>query len=130
MNARPTQLASLAPYILCSVPCMPLPSPPSLLHSYLGRGGSASWVSRYNFAVIDLSAGPVTFGPLLTPGGSLEPPAMPRILVRGGGIRGVVEATNSGWSVPGGVVPACLGGTRHAPYTGEGLLQCLGGFGA
>ena len=73
---------------------LPLSSPPShpdpLLTpdscsslSYLGRGSTASWVSRYNFVVLDLSAGPVSFGPLISPGGLIEPPAVPRILVRG-----------------------------------------------
>ncbi|GAX75074.1 hypothetical protein CEUSTIGMA_g2518.t1 [Chlamydomonas eustigma] len=52
----------------------------SYRYSYMGRGASATWVSSHNFVVIDISAGPVTFGPLATPGGQLEPPAIPRLL--------------------------------------------------
>ncbi len=51
-------------------------------HSYGDLGTSASFVSRHNFVVIDVSAGPVSFGPQASPAGEIEPVTMPRILVR------------------------------------------------
>ncbi len=59
-------------------------------YRYNGRGAAASFVGQYNFVVIDVSAGPVSFGPLASPGGAVAPAGMPRLLVRreGGGGRG------------------------------------------
>ncbi|KAJ9508189.1 hypothetical protein QJQ45_021541 [Haematococcus lacustris] len=49
-------------------------------YTYNGRGAAAAWVSAHNFMVIDLSAGPVVFGPMASPSGTVTPSALPRIL--------------------------------------------------
>ncbi|KXZ46033.1 hypothetical protein GPECTOR_47g308 [Gonium pectorale] len=49
-------------------------------YRYQGRGGAAAVVSQYNFLLIDIAAGPVSYGPLASPAGSVTPTAMPRLM--------------------------------------------------
>ncbi|GFR52438.1 hypothetical protein Agub_g15012, partial [Astrephomene gubernaculifera] len=49
-------------------------------YRYNGRGGSSAFVGQYNFIVIDISAGPVSYGPLASPSGAVAPTAMPRLM--------------------------------------------------
>ncbi|MEW5300962.1 MAG: hypothetical protein WDW36_003849 [Sanguina aurantia] len=52
----------------------------SYSYSYNGLGASASWLSRHNFLVIDLAAGPVDFGPTVSPSGAVTPVGLPRLM--------------------------------------------------
>ncbi|MEW5313566.1 MAG: hypothetical protein WDW38_005124 [Sanguina aurantia] len=52
----------------------------SYSYSYNGLGASASWLSRHNFLVIDLAAGPVEFGPTVSPSGAVTPVGLPRLM--------------------------------------------------
>ncbi|EFJ48990.1 hypothetical protein VOLCADRAFT_90382 [Volvox carteri f. nagariensis] len=49
-------------------------------YRYGGRGGGAAFVGQYNFLLIDISAGPVSYGPLASPSGAVTPTAMPRLM--------------------------------------------------
>ncbi|KAG2491675.1 hypothetical protein HYH03_010044 [Edaphochlamys debaryana] len=49
-------------------------------YRYAGRGSSSAFVSQYNFLVIDVGAGPVSYGPLASPSGAVAPTAMPRLM--------------------------------------------------
>ena len=50
-------------------------------YKYNGRGSAATWISKHNFLVIDLAAGPAMFGPLASPAGQVSPISTPRLLV-------------------------------------------------
>lgn len=63
----------------------------SYSYSYNGLGASASWLSRHNFLVIDLAAGPVEFGPTVSPSGAVTPVGLPRLMVS----RRVIPAPHS-----------------------------------
>ncbi|KAG1668591.1 hypothetical protein FOA52_007326 [Chlamydomonas sp. UWO 241] len=86
-------------------------------YSYYHRGTSASWVSRHNFAVIDVSAGPVLFGPQTSPGGKLEPPSVPRILP------GLMKMANEMADAASGPSSARREIIRQASLGGSMLLQ-------
>ncbi|GIL61482.1 hypothetical protein Vafri_15870 [Volvox africanus] len=49
-------------------------------YKYSSRGGGAAFLGQYNFLVIDISAGPVSYGPLVSPSGAVTPTAMPRLM--------------------------------------------------
>lgn len=54
-------------------------------YRYNGLGSGAAFVGQYNFVLIDIAAGPVSYGPLASPSGAVAPTGMPRLMVRGGG---------------------------------------------
>ncbi|GLI63758.1 hypothetical protein VaNZ11_006832, partial [Volvox africanus] len=49
-------------------------------YKYGSRGGGAAFLGQYNFLVVDISAGPVSYGPLVSPSGAVTPTAMPRLM--------------------------------------------------
>lgn len=48
-------------------------------YQYNGVGETAIWHSSKNYMVVDLSAGPSTYGPLVSQGGAVTPQALPSI---------------------------------------------------
>ena len=48
-------------------------------YNYKGSGASASWVSRHNFVFVDISAGPVSYGPLAASDAWVHSPQIPRL---------------------------------------------------
>jgi hypothetical protein len=56
---------------------------PTCMHRYQynGVGETAIWHSSKNYLVVDLSAGPSTYGPLVSQGGAVTPQALPSIKV-------------------------------------------------
>jgi hypothetical protein len=53
-------------------------------YQYNGVGETSIWSSSKNYLVIDVSAGPTVYGPLISRGGSVTRAALPSIRVRGG----------------------------------------------
>ena len=51
-------------------------------YKYNGVGETATWHSSRNYLVVDLAAGPSTYGPLASQGGAVTPQALPSIKVR------------------------------------------------
>lgn len=58
-------------------------------YTYNGVGEATTWLSSRNYLVIDLAAGPSTYGPLVSQGGAVTPQGVPSIHVSGGRGRGV-----------------------------------------
>jgi hypothetical protein len=56
-------------------------------YQYNGVGEGVTWLSSRNYMVIDLAAGPTTYGPLMRQGGAATPDGIPSIKVgvSGGG---------------------------------------------
>jgi hypothetical protein len=54
-------------------------------YQYNGVGEGVTWLSSRNYMVIDLAAGPTTYGPLMRQGGAATPDGIPSIKV---GVRG------------------------------------------
>eukprot|EP00878_Enallax_costatus_P009803 GHUV01010236.1.p1 GENE.GHUV01010236.1~~GHUV01010236.1.p1 ORF type:complete len:735 (+),score=167.23 GHUV01010236.1:318-2522(+) len=48
-------------------------------YQYNGAGEASIWHSSRNYLVVDLSAGPSTYGPLVSQGGAVTPQALPSI---------------------------------------------------
>lgn len=65
-------------------------------YKYNGNGAAASFVGQYNFVVIDVAAGPVSFGPLASASGSVMPAAMPRLMPMLLRMAREIQATPSG----------------------------------
>lgn len=51
-------------------------------YQYNGVGETGIWHSSRNYLVVDLSAGPSTYGPLVSSSGAVTPQALPSIKVR------------------------------------------------
>lgn len=51
-------------------------------YRYNGAGKSPTWLAARSYLVIDISAGPCSFGPLMSADGAVTPLTIPRILVR------------------------------------------------
>ncbi|KAG2433383.1 hypothetical protein HXX76_008444 [Chlamydomonas incerta] len=49
-------------------------------YRYNGLGSGAAFVGQYNFVLIDIAAGPVSYGPLASPSGAVAPTGMPRLM--------------------------------------------------
>jgi hypothetical protein len=50
-------------------------------YQYSGVGETAIWHSSKNYLVVDLAAGPTTYGPLVSQGGAVTPQGLPSIKV-------------------------------------------------
>lgn len=50
-------------------------------YQYNGVGEGVTWLSSKNYMVIDLAAGPTTYGPLVKQGGAATPQGIPSIKV-------------------------------------------------
>jgi hypothetical protein len=50
-------------------------------YAYNGAGEAATWFSSRNYLVVDLAAGPTTYGPLISQGGAVTPQGLPSIKV-------------------------------------------------
>lgn len=50
-------------------------------YTYEGVGEAVTWLSSRNYMVIDLAAGPTTYGPLIRQGGAATPQGIPSIKV-------------------------------------------------
>lgn len=51
-------------------------------YQYNGVGEGVTWLSSRNYMVIDLAAGPTTYGPLVRQGGAATPQGIPSVKVR------------------------------------------------
>lgn len=50
-------------------------------YQYNSAGKCTSWISSKSYVIIDISAGPVKFGPGISPSGSVSPYSVPRLIV-------------------------------------------------
>lgn len=50
-------------------------------YTYNGAGEGVVWHSSRNYLVIDLAAGPTSYGPLVSQGGAVTPQGLPSIHV-------------------------------------------------
>lgn len=57
-------------------------------YAYNGAGEGVTWLSSRNYMVVDLAAGPTTYGPLVRQGGAVTPQGVPSVKVRGTGCGG------------------------------------------
>jgi len=89
-------------------------------YAYNGVGEGVTWLSSRNYLVIDLAAGPTTYGPLVRQGGAATPQGIPSIKVREEGRGGCLN----GGELGGGGVRAkvCVGGGEQ---TGRMVGLCV-----
>jgi hypothetical protein len=51
-------------------------------YQYNGVGEGVTWLSSRNYMVMDVAAGPTTYGPLVRQGGAATPQGIPSVKVR------------------------------------------------